>query len=178
MDQHMYELPNMWAEYCDPKKRHLALTVEPDELGHWWLTSPWLGKRIYYAWISTPQDGFEAMRSGVQLSRQGRPSKVNYANDLPLDYWSPSARVAKLDEFGIDVSIALPQWGSVFANVPRGVGENLAVIRANLEAWNRRAVDVQAEGGGRLVSVGQVSLRGGDQDWLDSQLRLLSAGGV
>ena len=46
-----------------------------------------------------------------------------------------------------------------------------------MAAWNRWAVAVRAEGGGRLHPVGHVSLRG-DLDWLDGELRALSAAGV
>jgi predicted TIM-barrel fold metal-dependent hydrolase len=178
MDQHMYERPDMWQVYCDPNKRHLAMTIEADDLGHWWLTNRWLGRRVSYAWISTPEDGFKGMSSGIELARAGLPSHVNYEDDLPGDYWDPIARVAKLDEFGIDATIIIPHWGCVWGNVRRGVYDNLAVVRANMEAWNRRAVDIQHDGGGHLLAVGQVSLRGGDQSWLEEQLRFLARGGV
>jgi len=183
MDQHMYERPEMWAEYCDPSKRHLALTIEPDELGHWWLTSPWLGRRISYAYVSRPRDGFKNAHTvgghhGIEVLARKFRSEVNYATDLPVDYWDPAARVAKLDDFGIDVSIALPHWAGTWANVRRGVWDHLEVLRANMEAWNRRAIDIQQQGAGRLMAIGLVSLRGGDQSWLGSQLSALSTGGV
>ena len=168
----------MWKNYCDPGKRHLAMSIEPDELGHWWLVNRWLGRQVSYAWISTPEDGFKGMSSGIERARQGLPSEVNSETDLPVDYWDPSARVRKLDDFGIDHTIILPHWGCVFSNVPRGVADHLDVVRANLEATNRRAVDIQSEGAGRLLAIGQVNLRGGDQTWLEEQLRLLAAGGV
>jgi hypothetical protein len=27
MDQHLCERPTLWRDYCDPSKRHLAVTI-------------------------------------------------------------------------------------------------------------------------------------------------------
>lgn len=175
VDQHLFERANLWQEYCDPAKRHLAVTIEPDELGYCWLTNRFLNRRIGYAWISVPEDGFASMGIPTEGWRLGKPSEIDYSRDLPEDYWNPSARVAKLDEFGIDKAMMISNWGLQWA---RGVADRLDVIRANLEAWNRWAVEVQQEGKGRLISVGHVTLRGADFGWLDEQLRLLARGGV
>ena len=60
----------------------------------------------------------------------------------------------------------------------RNVASRTDIIRTNLVAWNRRAIEIQYEGAGRLWPVGHVSLRGGDMAWLEGQLEALAAGGV
>ena len=53
-DMHLYELRVMWAEYCEPSKRHLALDLTDGELGHTWLTHQ--DRRIYIAEVHHPAD--------------------------------------------------------------------------------------------------------------------------
>jgi Amidohydrolase len=176
-DQHLFERPDFWRSYCDPRKRDLALTIEPDEQGYWHLTNNWLGKRIWQAWVPTPEDGMAALRETFQRRRRGEPSIVNYERDLPRDYSDPDARVAKLDQMKIDKALLLPHWGLIWGNPITGV-QDLEVLRANLEAENRRAVEVQMGGGGRLIGVGHLSMRGGDLGWFRQQIDLLARGGV
>ena len=174
-DQHVFEPANMWRDYCDPQKRDMAITIEPDALGYWWLQNNFLGRRVTYAWISVPEDGFVSMGGPRAREIQGLPSEIDYARDLPASYWEPNARIGKLDEWGIDQALMIPNWTLIWE---RGVGDNLEVCRANMEAWNRFAAEMQAHGAGRLHYVGHVTLRGGDMGWLESQLALLSAAGV
>ncbi|MCE2392792.1 MAG: amidohydrolase family protein [Proteobacteria bacterium] len=174
-DQHLFEPADTWLKYCDPHKRDLAMTIEPDELGYWWLTNRFLGRRVTYAWISVPEDGFESMGGARKRHYDGLPSEIDYQRDLPLDYWEPAARIRRLDEWGIDETLLIPNWTLIWE---RGVGDSLDVCRANMEAWNRWAVELQQQGRGRLHLVGHVTLRGGDLSWLEEQLRLLSKAGV
>jgi hypothetical protein len=51
-DMHIYERRGMWGDYCEPSKRHLALDLTDDELGHTWLTHQ--ARRIYFAEIHHP----------------------------------------------------------------------------------------------------------------------------
>jgi|KBSSwiStaDraftv2_1062776.scaffolds.fasta_scaffold20458_4 predicted TIM-barrel fold metal-dependent hydrolase len=176
-DQHLFERPDFWRSHCDPKKRDLALTIEPDDLGYWHLTNNWLGKRIWQAWVPTPEDGMAAMRETFQRRRRGEPSIVNYERDLPRDYWDPEARISKLDWMKVDKALMLPQWGLIWANAVTGA-THLDVVRANLEAENRRAVEVQTGSNGRLIGVGHLTMRGGDLGWFRQQVEMLAKGGV
>jgi len=175
VDQHLFERPEMWRDYADPARRHLALSIEPDDLGYWWVISPATGRRLAHAWVSVPEDGFASIQAAHVGSRQGIPSQQDYARDLPADYWEPGARVAKLDEFGVDQALMISNWALQWGRL---VADRLDVLRANMEAWNRWTVEVQESGGGRLHGVGHVTLRGGSTAWLEDQLRLLSEGGV
>jgi predicted TIM-barrel fold metal-dependent hydrolase len=175
VDQHLFELPETWRDYCDPSNRHKALSIEPDELGHWWITSGFLGRRIATVVVTVPEDGFAATHGEAIRRLRGEPATVDYRRDVPPDYWNPTARVAKLDEFGVDRAILLPNWGLVW---PHGVADRLDVLRANMEAWNRWAVEVRQEGKGRLEPTGHVTLRGGDMSWVVEQLSYLGSHGV
>ena len=174
-DQHIFEPANMWRDYCDPRKRDQAMTIEPNELGYWWLTNPYLGRRITYAWISVPEDDFVSMGDMRAREFQGLPSQIDYSRDLPDAYWEPSARLRAMDAWGVDEALMIPNWTLIWE---RGIGDDLEVCRTNMEAWNRYAIELQQQAGGRMHLVGHVSLRGGDLGWLEGQLRMLSKGGV
>jgi hypothetical protein len=174
-DQHIFETAQMWRDYADPAKRELALVIEPDELGYSWIVSPATGKRIYYAYIPTPQDDFEAFWGPLGRRRRGLPSERDYTRDLPLHYYDAAARVQKLDEFGIDRALQVPNYALVWG---RGVEDRVDILRANMEAWNRRAAELQADAGDRFVVAGNLTLRGDDLDWFDEQIAFLSRSGV
>jgi predicted TIM-barrel fold metal-dependent hydrolase len=175
-DQHLYERPNMWREYCDPSKRELAVVIEPDALGYWRLKVPAIGRQGGICAINTPGDGFANYGPNRERYSKGLPSLVNYEKDLPEEYWNPSARVAKLDEWGIDRALCFFNFGMGWPRlIPKA---RIDIFRTNMEAWNRWVVDVHKESRGRLVPVGTVSLRGGDLTWLDQQLAFLSANGI
>jgi predicted TIM-barrel fold metal-dependent hydrolase len=175
-DQHLYERPNLWREYCDPSKRELAVVIEPDALGYWRIKVPSLGVEGGICTLSRPGDGFSNYGPNGDRYRQGLPSLVNYEKDLPEEFWSPTARVAKLDEWGIDRAVCFFNFGMGW---PRLVPKSrVDIFRANMEAWNRWVVDVHNESKGRLLPVATVSLRGGDLTWFDQQLEYLGKNGI
>ena len=174
-DQHHFEPADTWARYCDPNKRDLAITIEPDELGYWWVMNRHLGRKVTYAWISVPEDDFASMGAVRKRCYDGLPSEIDYARDLPASYHDPTARIAKLDEWGIDETLLIPNWTLIWE---RSLGDDLEVCRVNMAAWNRYAIELQQQGAGRLHLVGHLTLRGGDLSWLEGQLKALAKGGV
>jgi predicted TIM-barrel fold metal-dependent hydrolase len=174
-DQHLFEYPTMWKDYCDPESQDLALEIERDDLGYPWVFSRATNRRAYIYAKTVPEDGFITHFEPWQRWKDRLPAEIDYVADMPADYIGAAARVAKLDELGIDKALLLPHFAFVWGRL---VTERLDIIRANLAAWNRWIVDVRAEGGGRLEPTGHVTLRGGDLGWLESQLELLSRGGV
>jgi hypothetical protein len=174
-DQHIFEQADMWRRYVDPGKRHLALSIEPDELGYWWVTSPLLGRRIWYANITAPGDDLVSLGGPRKRMLEGLPSQVDYPRDLPTHYWDATARCTKLDEFGIDRAFLIPNYALEWV---KGVADRPDLVRANMEAWNRRAVELSRDGQGRLYPVGHVTLGLDEPDWLERQLSHLSDGGV
>jgi predicted TIM-barrel fold metal-dependent hydrolase len=167
-DTHLFEPRTMWVDYGAPADE--ALRIADDELGWSWLT--WRDRRIELAEVFTPGSSDAAGRDRRRL-RNGEPPEGHYEDLLPPAYTDPSARVAQLDAMGLERSVVFPNFGLVWE---RFLAADLAATTANMAAWNAWAVDVRAEGSGRLDPVAHVTLR--DLGWLEEQLRVLSAGGV
>jgi len=170
VDQHLYESRDLWREHADPADRDAALRIEDDDLGHAWVT--WEGRRLQPADVQVPGD---TARIGDlnRRRREGAPADYVYDEALPADYWEPSARVARLDEMGLDEAVLFPNFGLLWE---RRLSGSLPALTANMGAWNRWCAVVAAEGGGRLHPVAHLTLR--DPDWLVDQLAALGAAGV
>jgi predicted TIM-barrel fold metal-dependent hydrolase len=169
-DQHLYEPRTMWADHVDPAQRDDALAIVDDDLGYPWLV--WRGRQLELCDVQHPRDTGELGRHRTR-SREGRPSEYRYDDALPADYWEPAARVAKLDEMGLDQAVLFPNFGLLWE---RALSESLPALTANMGAWNRWCADVRAAGAGRLHPVAHVTLR--DPDWLEAQLAALGAADV
>ena len=89
-------------------------------------------------------------------------------------YWNPAARRDALDGWGLDEEVLFPNWGLNFGWYLQDDAES---ERANIAAWNRWAVEVCAEGGGRLRPVGHITLRS-DVEWATREIESLAAGGI
>ena len=169
-DQHLFEPRDLWQRYADPSCRGDALAIVDDELGHPWLT--WRGRKLSLADVQWPGET-DAIGARRQRVRDGLPPEARYDEILPADYWEPSARVARLDEIGVDEAALFPNYGLGWE---RTLDADLPSLLGNMGAWNRWAIEVSQQGGGRLHPVAHLTLR--DLDWLESQLAELSRGGV
>jgi predicted TIM-barrel fold metal-dependent hydrolase len=169
-DQHLYEPRTMWVDHVDPGLRSEALRIEEDQLGYAWLT--WRDQRIGIADVTIAGDTASVGRHHAR-QRAGERSEYAYDESLPADYWDPAARVARLDELGVDAAVLFPNFGLLWE---RRLSHSLPALKANMGAWNRWVATVAAEGGGRLHPVGHLTLR--DTDWMVAQLRDLAAAGV
>jgi predicted TIM-barrel fold metal-dependent hydrolase len=169
-DQHLYESRTMWADHIDPAHRADALAIVDDPLGYPWLC--WGGRRIELCDVQHPGDTGELGRHRIR-ARDGLPPEYSYDEALPADYWEPTARVAKLDEMGLDEAMLFPNFGLLWE---RALSESLPALTANMGAWNRWCADVRAESSGRLHPVAHLTLR--DATWLDAQLAALGAADV
>ncbi len=169
-DMHLFETRTLWADHADPDQRDLALRIEDDDLGHPWLM---LGERkIDLIEITHPGD-VAAMGEYRKRVRSGLPNEVNYDDALPRVFWDPAARRDSLGDLGPDEAVIFPNFGLLWE---KPLAADLEATKVNMGAWNRWAVELAAEGEGRLHPVAHLSLR--DLDWLDDQLSTLSAGGV
>jgi predicted TIM-barrel fold metal-dependent hydrolase len=101
-----------------------------------------------------------------------RPAYV-YDDVLPDTYWNPTARVQWLDDVGLDEAVCFPNFGLLWE---QHLASDLPATLVNMAAWNRWAVAVAQEGGGRLHPVAHLSLR--DRPFLEEQLRSLAAADV
>lgn len=169
-DMHLYETRRLWAEHTDPAQRHLALSIVDDDLGHAWLVQG--DRRVDLAEIHHPGD-LDAMGAYRERVRQGLPPEVPFDEALPRGFHDPEARLALLDEFGLDKAVLFPNYGLLWE---RPLVDRPDAQLANMRAWNRWVGEVAAAGRGRLSPVAHVSLR--DLDWLDAELARLAGAGV
>jgi predicted TIM-barrel fold metal-dependent hydrolase len=169
-DQHLFESRTMWSDYADPTTRNLAIEIVDDDVGNAWVT--WQGQRLVGADVTLPGET-DAIGIRFQRAKRGLPPEVRYDDVLPASYWNPSARLEALPELGLDETVLFPNYGLAWE---RELGGDLAATKVNMGAWNRWAMEVVAEGGGRLHPVAHLTLR--DADWLEGQLDALEAAGV
>jgi predicted TIM-barrel fold metal-dependent hydrolase len=169
-DSHIVEPRTTWADHIDPAHRGDALAIEDDELGYPWLT--WRGERIYLAEVQAPG---EPLAIGEQRLRmeQGLPAEHRYDDVLPAAHSEPAARVAMLDEWGVDSTVLFPNYGLLWEEL---LGADVPAMCANMSAYNRWAGSVVTDGKGRLHGVAHVSLR--DPDWAIAELGRLAAAGI
>jgi predicted TIM-barrel fold metal-dependent hydrolase len=169
-DQHLFEPRTMWADYGDPGDRDRMLAIVDDDAGNAWLQ--WQGQRLGLAHVTTPGRP-DDVGDQQQRARAGEPPPRRYDEALPDDFWEPTARLARLDQLGVDAAVCFPNYGLLWE---RELAGDLSATLANMRAWNRWAVQAAHDGRGRLHPVGHVTLR--DVDWLERELRDLGAGGV
>lgn len=169
-DQHLYEPRTMWRDYIDPAFRDDALAIDDDDLGYAWLT--WRGRRIYPAEVQRPARAKEIGELRKRMEA-GVPAEASYDELLPEDYWLPKARLDRLDEWGLDGAVLLPNFGLIWEDV---LAADVPALCANLRAHNRWMAEAQADGGGRLFGMAHLTLR--DREWALEELRRLGEAGV
>jgi predicted TIM-barrel fold metal-dependent hydrolase len=169
-DQHLYESRSLWAEHIDPAWRGEALRIEDDANGTPLLR--WRGEPIGIANIQVPGRSMEVGEYHRRY-RQGLPPLERYDEMLPADYWEPSARLARLDQLGLDEAVLFPNYGLLWE---RRLQASPPALLANMAAWNRWCATVAGIGRGRLHPVAHLSLL--DASWLEAQLEALARAGV
>jgi predicted TIM-barrel fold metal-dependent hydrolase len=171
-DTHLLETRTLWADHLPTGSKDLALRIADDELGYAWLTAP-DGRRIHLAEAQAPGD-VPAMGAYRDRQRRGEPAPATFEESVALHDTDPAARVALLEQQGIDEAVVFPNFGLFWV---RALEDQPAVQLANMAAWNRWVVEGLRPGGaGRLRPVGHVSLR--DPDWLEGQLVMLAEAGI
>jgi predicted TIM-barrel fold metal-dependent hydrolase len=174
-DSHMFETRSMWRDYSPSADKELALSIETDALGYSWIM---LGDRSLdrAAWVAGPSGGRDFSPIGLfrKAYREQVPNPTPTYDELPEAFWSPSARVRKLDEWHIDESLVFCHWGFGWEY---DIWNDREASQVNMAAWNRFCADIVADSGGRLHPVGHVRLDA-DPRWLANQLRALQKAGV
>ena len=169
-DQHLSEPRTMWRDYIDPAFRDDALALEDDSLGYTWLR--WRGRPLYLAEVQRPARAKDIGELRMRVER-GEPAEASYDELLPEEYWSPKARVARLDEWGLDAAVVLPNFGLIWEDQ---LASDVPALCANLRAHNRWMAEAQQEGGGRLFGVAHLSLL--DRSWALEEIRRLGETGI
>lgn len=170
-DSHMFEQPGLWRDHMARGQRHLALDVEEDALGYSWLTHK--GKNLLQCYISQPGQLWESYGLPHQRQRDGQPALLRYT-DMPATYYDPAVRRDALEGWGVDEQVIFPNWGLNFGWYLQG---DVEAELANIGAWNQWAIEMRAEGGGKLRPVGHLTLRA-DLEWIDRQLKALARAGI
>jgi predicted TIM-barrel fold metal-dependent hydrolase len=169
-DSHFYEYPSLWRDHLSSADAHLALSVEADELGYSQLT--FAGRHLYFVVPTFPMN---PSASGEVRARRaaGLPCATDMYEHVPRDYWDIEARGELASMWGVDRSILFPQFQGMIDSLMR---EEVAGAHANMEAWNRWAVEVIEQTRGRLCPVGHIRLDA-DVQWAVRQIERLGAGG-
>lgn len=169
-DSHLIEGPTMYQDYTEKKNRDLALGFAVDELGYECLT--YRGEILMPCHMQIPDD-HKHQADFFKAQRTGQPAPYSTFGEMPAHYIDPAARREFVKEWGADASILFPNWALFWERMLR---DYLEAMQVNMAAWNRWAIDVQAEGKGHLYPTGYVILE--DLDWAEKEMRTLAAGGI
>ncbi len=172
-DAHLDERPDMWRSHSPACDRELALCVTEDDKGYPWLT--FAGRQLYL--LDTFEVGNWAHPGDLRNRRRAELEidEVHRLENTPAHHHDPAARLAKMDEWGIDEAVLFPNRGFNWEAV---LAHDIDALHVNCAAWNRWAAEVAQAGGGRLHPVGHLVLDGGRSAWLQDQLRFLSKSGI
>jgi predicted TIM-barrel fold metal-dependent hydrolase len=170
VDQHLFESRTTWSEHIDPAHRSDALCIEDDEAGWPWLA--WRGRRFTPLEVPIPERS--ALIGEDRLRRvRGERAPASFEELVPDSYRLPAARLASLDEFGLDAAVLFPNYGLLWE---QRLASDPAAQRANARAYNRFVAETCAEGEGRLFGVAHVLLH--DPEWAVEEIRRVRARGV
>ena len=105
--------------------------------------------------------------------KRGEPPEASYDELLEPSYTDAKARVDRLDEWGLDAAVVLPNFGLLWEEL---LASDVPALCANLRAHNRWMAESQQDGGGRLFGVAHLTLR--DRDWALREIRTLGEAGI
>jgi predicted TIM-barrel fold metal-dependent hydrolase len=169
-DTHLFEPADLWASHLPSGQKDLALRIDHDDLGY-----PWLMHRDRRLGLAEPHTPGQVSRVGEfrERFRAGVRNVDEDDRELRAEYGDVAARLRHLDDEGFDAAVMFPNYGLGWE---RALSPEPESMLANMAAWNRWAVEVHAESGGRLHPVAHLSLQ--DLDWLDDQLAFVAEGGL
>ena len=108
VDQHLFESRTTWSEYIDPAHRSDALSIADDDGGWPWLT--WRGEHLTPLEVPIPERS--ALIGEDRLRRlRGERAPASFDELVPDSYRLAGARLASLDEFGLDAAVLFPNYG-------------------------------------------------------------------
>jgi predicted TIM-barrel fold metal-dependent hydrolase len=92
---------------------------------------------------------------------------------IPREYHDAGARLARLDEWGLDSAVLFPNFGLLWEDM---LAEDLEAQSGNMRAFNRWMAAAVRDGAGRIHGVAHMTLR--DPDWARAELKTLEAAGI
>lgn len=170
VDQHLFESRTTWSEFIEPAHRADALSITDDKGGWPWLT--WRHERLTPLEVPIPERS--SLIGDDRLRRlRGDPAPASFEELIPDTYRSAGARLASLDEFGLDAAVMFPNYGLLWE---QRLASDRAAQRANARAYNRFVAGVCADGADRLFAVAHVMLH--DPEWAVEEIARVRADGV
>jgi predicted TIM-barrel fold metal-dependent hydrolase len=170
VDQHLFEARTTWSEYIDPAHRADALSIADDEGGWPWLS--WRGDRLTPLEVPIPERS--ALIGEDRLRRlRGERARASFDELVPESYRLAGARLASLDEFGLDAAVLFPNYGLLWE---QRLASDREAQRANARAYNRFTADSCNDGRGRLFGVAHVLLH--DPAWAVEEITRVRAAGI
>lgn len=148
-DGHVLEPRNTWIEYIDPGFRDRAIRIVDDERGDEVLLVD--GRPL-----ESMRNGLAAL-GGIELDRSiafDRSNRLRYEDGCPPGGYDPKARLAVMDDEGIDAALLYPTIGICW----EGLVTDPALATAYCRAYNRYIVDFCSYDTHRLLPVAHISL--------------------
>jgi predicted TIM-barrel fold metal-dependent hydrolase len=170
VDQHLFESRTTWSDHIDPAQRSDALSISDDEAGWPWLT--WRGRQLTPLEVPIPERSTLIGEDRLRRLR-GERAPASFEELVPDSYRLAGARLALLDEFGIDAAVMFPNYGLLWE---QRLASDRVAQRANARAYNRFMADLCGEGAGRLFGVAHVLLH--DPAWAVEEIARVRAQGV
>ena len=170
VDQHLFESRTTWSDFIDPAHKGDALSITDDDAGWPWLT--WRGERLTPLEVPIPERS--SLIGDDRLRRvAGERASASFEELVPEAYRSAQARLASLDEFGLDAAVMFPNYGLLWE---QRLASDREAQRANARAYNRFVTGVCADGQDRLYPVAHVMLH--DPAWAAEEIGRVRAAGA
>lgn len=170
VDQHLFESRTTWSEFIEPAHRADALSITDDDGGWPWLT--WHEDRLTPLEIPIPERS--SLIGDDRLRRlRGDRAPAPFEELVPDSYRSAEARLASLDEFGLDAAVLFPNYGLLWE---QRLASDREAQRANARAYNRFVAGVCAQGEERLFGVAHMMLH--DPAWAVEEIARVRSEGV
>jgi predicted TIM-barrel fold metal-dependent hydrolase len=134
-DTHYYEPPDCFTRYIEPKFRDSAIKVEDPDSGKERVM--WRGQQLH---LVNPGFFTEALNPGslkemFQAIKKGiAPDDARLLTPIAPEWRDRSARIAKMDELGVDAMTLYPTLGLLWEHHLR---HDTEALYANLRAYNR-----------------------------------------
>lgn len=179
-DGHFMEVHDTWTKHLDRAFWDRRFDVVEDADGVTWTS---VGERKLKTLGrvdpgTIKEEGKEAAKARKRgLSTQGRAHDQEqgptYLESLQPGAWQPAARVAMLDEMGIDAQIIFPTVG---LSMYKTLWKDVPAMCANYAAYNRWVAEFNSHAPDRLLGVGHVSFE--DPEWAAAEVRRCAQAGM
>ena len=154
-DSHVMEPSWLWERYLDPAFRDTGIRVLRDEADGDKLIVHGAPSRFIRRLGGVVPDGSRTAQDWNSLRLN---SYLPYQESCTEASWDPKARLALLDDTGIDAAFLFPSLGLIW---PREVDPRSPYTAAHLDAYNRWLLDFASVAPDRLFPVGQLALTEG-----------------